>query len=122
MDFCAIHVFHAMSRVLFNRTMAPLMGKEADKNSELAGVEFLEKYSPILDKQLGSNQYLAGDQITLADMNLLAILDPFELMQFSLEPYKNVTKWRSSLMAQEFYRKCYSNYSEFVRSAMARMK
>jgi len=121
MDFCAIHVFHAMGGVIFNRVFAPMFGAEVDENSLQTGLEFLDKYLPILDKQLGKNIYIAGDEFMVADINLLAILDPFELMQVSLDPYKNITKWRNQLMSENWYQKCYNSYSEFVQSHMVQM-
>jgi len=121
MDFCAIHVFHAMARVVFNRFFYQIVGEQVDENSLQTGLKFLDKYLPILDKQLEKNKYLAGDQFTLADINLLAILDPFELGHLSLEPYKNITKWRNQLMAEDWYKKCYNSYSEFIQSQMAQM-
>jgi len=92
-----------------------------DENSLQTGLKFLDKYLPILDKQLEKYEYLAGGQFTLADINLLAILDPFELGHLSLEPYKNITKWRNQLMTEDWYKKCYNSYSEFIQSQMAQM-
>jgi len=118
-DFASIHVQNGMGRVLFNRVMAPMIGAEKDENSEKAGIEFLERFLPVCDQQLGKNAYLAGENITLADFALLAVLDPHELIQFSLEPYENVVKWRTGLLSQDFYKKCYGSYTEFVQSMMA---
>ncbi len=117
-DFPAIHVAAAMGRVMFNRLIAPILGKEVDQNSIKAGLEFLDKYFPILDKQLAKNKYLTGTNFTIADINLLAILDPCELIQVSLNSYPNLTKWRNGLKAQPFYQKCFKDYGEFVQEIM----
>ncbi len=122
LDFVSIHVFHAMGRVLFNRVFAPMMGAEADENSAKCGIEFLEKYLPRIDKQFGENKYLADDDLSIADLNLLAVLDPFELMKFDLSPYANIITWRKQLQQEDFYQKCYPNYAEFVQTAMAQMQ
>jgi len=123
LDFVSVHVFHAMSRVLFNRAFAPMMGEKVDEESILVGLKFIDKYLPVLDKQLEKNKYLAGDELTLADINLLAVLDTFPLMQVSLDAYNNVTKWQKQLQAQEWYRKCFdgSIYAQFVQNAMQQM-
>lgn len=117
-DFPAIHIFHAMARVFFNRCLAPMMGREVDEGSIKAGLEFLERFLPVCEKQLGKNKFLTGGDFTLADINLLAILDPFELMQVSLEPYPNISKWRNDLKSQAFYQKCYRDYGQFVQEMM----
>jgi len=123
LDFVAIHVFHAMARVMFNRVFAPMVGEKVDEESIQVGLKFLDKYLPILDKQLGENKYLAGSEFTLADINLLVLIDSFELMQISLGPYKNVTKWQSQLHSEDWYRKGFNGntYSEYVQKAMQQM-
>jgi len=119
MDYGAIHIANAIGRVLFNRVMAPMMNAPVDESSINTGLEWLGKYLPICDKQLGENKYITGDSLTLADINLLAILDPAELAQIDLSPYSNVVKWRTNLKAQDFYQKCYKDYTQFVQEMMS---
>lgn len=121
MDFCAIHVFHAMSRVLFNKVMAPMIGRERDEASLQTGLQFIQKYLPILDKRLSESQHIGSEDLSIADFNLLSILDPFELMKVDLSPFANVVNWRNRLMSEDWYQKCYSSYSEFVRQQMVQM-
>jgi len=115
MDYVAIHVAHALGRVLFNRVFAPMTGQKADQESIRVGLEFLDKYFPILEKQLSQNPYLAGREFSLADINLLAVLDPCEMAQISLDKYSSITQWRKNLKSQPFYQKCYKDYSQFVQ-------
>ncbi len=119
MDFASIHIGNGITRVMFNRLMAPMMGKEVDENSLQAGLEFLAKYLPVCDKQLAKNKYLAGANFTLTDINLLAVIDPCELIQVPLTSYPNLTKWRNNLKAQAFYQKCYKDYGQFVQEMMS---
>ena len=119
MDYVAIHVAAAISRVLFNRVMAPMIGAKVDEGSIQVGLEFLEKYFPILENQLSQNTYLAGKEFSLADINLLAVLDPAEISQISLQKYPQITKWRNGLKSQAFYQKCYKDYTQFVQEAMS---
>ena len=118
MDYVAIHVAHALGRVLFNRVFAPMTGQEADQESIRVGLEFLDKYLPILEKQLSQNPYLAGKEFSLADINLLSVLDPCELAQISIDRYPSLKKWRAALKSRPFYQKCYSDYTQFVQDAM----
>ncbi len=118
-DYVAIHVGQAVNRVMFNRVMAPIIGEKVDQESLRVGLSFLDKYFPILEKQLSKNKFLAGKDFTLADINLLAVLDPCELIQVSLDRYPCITKWRNALKAQSFYQKCYKDYAQFVHEQMA---
>jgi glutathione S-transferase len=118
MDYGAIHIANAMGRVLFNRILAPMIGKEVDENSLKTGLEFLAQYLPICDRQLAKNKYLAGDKLSLADINLLAIVDPAEMAQIDLSPFPNVVKWRNDLKAQDFYQKCYKDFGQYVQEMM----
>jgi len=118
-DYAAIHIASAMGRITFNRVFAPMMGRDVDEASIAAGVEFLDRYLPVVDEQLGKGEYLTGSNITIADFNLLAVLDPSELSKVSLDAYPNLTKWRKKLIAQDFYQKCYADYTEYVQNFMS---
>jgi len=119
LDYGAIHISNAMGRVMFNRILAPMIGAEVDEKSLKAGVDFLGLYLPICDKQLSKNKYLAGDKLTVADINLLAILDPSEVGKIDLSHYTNVVKWRNGLKAQPFYQKCYKDFGLWLQEAMS---
>ena len=120
MDYVAIHVAQALGRVLFNRVFAPMTGQKVDQESIKVGLEFLDKYFPVLEKQLSQNPYLAGKEFSLADINLLAILDPCELAQIdSINKFPSLKKWRAGLKSQPFYQKCYKDYTQFVQEAMS---
>jgi glutathione S-transferase len=118
-DYVGIHVFQAMGRILYNRVFAPTFGQKVDEESLRVGLEFLGKYFPIIEKQLSQNPYLAGKEFSLADINLLATLDPCEVAQISLEGYPSIKKWRAALKSQPFYQKCYKDYTEFAQEALA---
>lgn len=119
MDYVAIHVMQAVGRVLFNRVMAPILNQKVDESSLQTGLEFLEKYFPIIEKQLSQNTYLAGGEFTLADINLLAVLDPCEACQISIQKYPHIIKWRNGLKSQPFYQKCYKDFTQYVQEIMS---
>lgn len=111
-DFCNIHVQTAFNRVFFNRVIAPQVGAEVDENSLNFGLRILDRYFPVLDKQLGQSQYLAGNELTLADLNLLSILDPAEVGGLDISQYQNLNRWFNDLKQEEFYTKCHNDYKE----------
>ena len=119
MDYTSIHVGAAFGRVLFNRVFAPMTGQTADQESLRVGLEFLDKYFPVIEKQLSQNPYIAGKDMSVADISLLATTDPCELAQISLDKYPSIKKWRAALKSQAFYQKCYTDYSQFVKESMS---
>ncbi len=119
LDYGSIHVGHAMGRVFFNRVLAPVFNQKADPESLKVGLDFLAKYFPVLEKQLSQNPYLAGKELSIADINLISVLDPSELCQISYDQYPSLKKWRDGLKAQAFYQKCYKDYGQFVQEMMS---
>ena len=111
-EFGSHHVGQAMSKVVFNRLFAPMRKVPVDEQSLKDGLGFLDRFLPIIDNQLAKNKFLAGNQLSLADINLLAILDPVEVAKIDLSKYKNIVKWRSGLKKEEFYTRCYASYEE----------
>ena len=122
MDYISIHVGAAFGRILFNRVFAPMTGQKADQESLRVGLEFLDKYFPVLEKQLSLNSYIAGKEMSIADISLLATIDPCELAQISIDQYPAIKKWRTALKSQAFYQKCYKDYSQFVQESMSAAK
>ena len=121
-DFGSMHVGMALSKVVYNRLFAPRRGLPADENSVKEGLGFLDRFLPVVDEQLGKSKYLAGSQMTLADINLLALLDPAELANVDLSKYKYLTAWRDNLRKQDFYTKCYKEYGEMLKQPAAKSK
>ncbi|MEE9423346.1 MAG: glutathione S-transferase family protein [Methylococcales bacterium] len=114
-DYSVTHIAMAMQKVLFNKVIYKFMDKEQDKRSLEEGQEFLQRFLPIIDTQLNTMNYLAGNSISLADMILLAWLDPAEISELDLSPYPQICKWRNQLKQEAFYTKCYSNYQDLFQ-------
>ena len=114
-DFANLHIMVNVSKVTYNRLFAPRMGFPASPESIADGEKFLGQYLPFIDKQLAQHKYLAGAQITLADMTLLAALDPAELSGIDLAPYANINTWRNHLKSQDFYTQCHKEYGESLK-------
>lgn len=111
-DFASQHVHNGISRVLWNKIMAPKFGFDVDESSMKCGYEFLEKYLPVVDAQLGRTKYVAGDEITIADYILLAHVDPLEAIEVDVNKYPNLARWREGLRTQDFYQKVHKFYGE----------
>jgi len=120
LDFGSMHVNLAVSKVVYNRIFAPMRKAEVDERSIKEGLEFLSRFLPIVDSQLSKNKYLTGGQITLADFNMLASLDPVEAAAIDIALYKNIGRWRSELKKQTFYTQCHKEYGEALKQTAPR--
>lgn len=118
MDYVSIHVSAAQGRVTFNRALAPILGMQPDEAAIKEALELLGKYLPIIDSQLSKNKYLAGSEFSLADIDLLAVLDPAELSDIDLRSYSNILKWRNQLKFEPFYQNVYKDFTEYVKGAI----
>lgn len=114
-DFTGHHVGLATSKVLYNRVFAPRRNLPVDEMSLKEGLEWLGRFLPTVDAQLGKNKYLTGSKLTIADINLLAILDPAEVGGMDISPYKNIVTWRNDLKKKDFYTKCFKEYGEALK-------
>jgi glutathione S-transferase len=110
MDFTSLHVGAAVTRVVFNRVFAPLLKIDVDERSVQEGLTFLRRFLPVVDQQLAKNVYFVGNNLTLADINLLATLDPAEVAQVDLADYPHISQWRKGLKKMAFYTRCYEEY------------
>ena len=112
-DFISQHLtVGAYVKVIFNKMVAPRIGVEPDQRSIKEGYEFIGKYLSLIEEKLNKTKFLAGDKMTIADISLLAIVDPSEIIDIDLKPYPKLTAWRSSLKAQSFYQKVHKFYGE----------
>jgi len=118
-DFANLHVATALSRVTFNRVLYKVFNAEQDERSLNDGIKFLGQFLPVIEKQLKENKYLAGNEMTLADINLLAALDPAELSSVDLSVYPAISNWRKGLRAQSFYTQCHNSLDEVLQGMLA---
>jgi glutathione S-transferase len=119
-DFVSIHVGGAMGRVVFNRVFAPFAKVPVDERSLDDGIKFLGRFLPVVDQQLSRSKYLAGNQFTLADIALLAAVDPAEVAGIDLSPYGHIVKWRNELRQKDFYTKCHASYDDVLKNMMSK--
>ncbi|MFK7956532.1 MAG: glutathione S-transferase family protein [Lysobacterales bacterium] len=110
MEFSAHHIRTNMAKLLFNRMFAPMMDMPVDEKSIGEGIEFLNQNLPHVDNQLGRTAFIAGEHVTVADMALIAGMEPSEKVSFSLAAYPNITAWRNGIMEQEYYRSVHTHY------------
>ncbi|MCK5082385.1 MAG: glutathione S-transferase family protein [Candidatus Omnitrophica bacterium] len=120
MDFVSIHIAGAMGRVVFNRVFASFARVPVDERSLRDGLKFLNRFLPVVDRQLAKAEYFAGEEFSLADIGLLAMMDPAEVAEVDLASYEYLTKWRNGLHKKDFYTRCHSSYEEALKKLMAK--
>jgi glutathione S-transferase len=111
-------VGNAIGKVLFNRVLAPTFGMPVDEQSMTDGIMFLNKHLPVAEAQIARHGNLAGEDFSLADIMLLATIDPAEVAGIDLTPYPNLVAWRNALKKEAFYTACHTDYQEVVTTLM----
>lgn len=119
--FTSLHVASAMTKVAFNRAFYKLVGLDRNMAELEEGERFLGRFLPIVDVRLGQSRFLASDRMSIADITLLAWLDPAELSEVDLGIYPNLTRWRAGLKAESFYMCCHHDYAEMFRAVTAHL-
>lgn len=112
LDFVNLHVNAALQKIVYNRVFAPRRKVAIDERSLEDGLAFLNRFLPIIEAQLTKSTYLVGATLTLADITLLAGLDPVEVANIDLSSYPHIIEWRKNLRKQDFYTKCYQSYGQ----------
>ena len=76
----------AIGRIFFNKVVAGLVGAEKDEASIKVGEQMLNRDLPIFEAALAPGNYVTGEKMTLADITLLAALEPAEMIGLDLFP------------------------------------
>ncbi len=116
-DFCSCHVGGAADKVIFNKLFAVRIPVAVDHRAKTEGQMFLNRFLPVIDDQLNQHLFLVDNVMSLADINLLAILDPFERAEIRLDRYPHLVAWRNNLRQQRFYTDCHCEYGLDLQEA-----
>jgi glutathione S-transferase len=115
-DYSSLHIGANFIPVVYNRLFAPLRGIPVNEKAITDGLEFLKQYFPIIEKQLAQYKYIVSQEISLADVILLALLEPAEMARIDLSTYPKLNAWRTELKKQSFYTSCYKEYGEMLKA------
>lgn len=113
LDFTGIHIHTAMVKIAFNKLFAKhIPGMEPNEQEIQEGLNFMARFLPVADEQLAKTKFLTGDDMSIADIALLATIDPAEAVELDLSQYPNLAKWRSELKSKDFYTNCHKCYED----------
>jgi len=115
-DYVSFHIGANLMPVVYNRVFAARTGKPVNEKAIADGIEFLKQYFPIIEKQLTKHPYIVSREISLADIILLALLEPAEMARVDLSVYPQLSAWRVELKKQSFYTSCYKEYGEMLKA------
>ncbi len=94
-DYISFHIGANFMPVVYNRVFAPRRGKPVNEKAIADGRRFLKQYFPVIEKQLTQHKYIVSQEISLADIILLALLEPAEMAQIDLSVYPKLSAWRA---------------------------
>ena len=110
MDFVNHHIRTNIGKVHFNRSLAPMFGADVDERSLADGLRFLENNFPAIEQTLSQQPYLCGDAMTLADIALVAALEPIDMSKIDISAYPSLIKWLTTRRSEDFYTNVHSHY------------
>ena len=119
-DYSCFHIGANFIPVVYNRLFAAMRGLPVNEKAITDGLDNLKLYFPVIENQLTKHQYIASQEISLADIILLALLEPAEMAKIDLSAYPKVSAWRTDLKKQKFYTSCYKEYGEMLKATAAR--
>ena len=67
--------------------------KDLDPEKEKKAIEAVK----LLDDSLSNQKYVAGNELTLADLSVLASMTVLEGFNYDISEFKNVTEWNNRL-------------------------
>jgi len=65
---------------------------------------------PVIEQTLLNQPYLCGDNMTLADIALVAALEPSDMSKIDMSEYPALTKWLAERRSEAFYTNVHSHY------------
>lgn len=119
-DFSNFHIMINVSKIVFNRVFAQRFNMPVSQDSLQDGLKFLDQNLPVIENRLNQCRFLAGDSMTIADITLLAALDPAEVAQIDLSKWPKTVALRNYLKSQAFYTQCFKNYGEGLETPVAK--
>ncbi len=109
-DIASKHILPAIGRIFFNKIVADLVGAKKDPDSIVVGENMLARDLPLCEEALIAHAFLVGDKLTLADITLIAALEPAEMIGFDLSVYPALNTWRQTIMERDFYQRVHSHF------------
>lgn len=109
-EFIVHHIRANVGRVQFNRFIAPMIGETSDESSIALGEKFLAANLPHVEIALSGDGHLHGDRLTLADIALVAAMEPQFTAKLDLEAFPVLTAWLETMRKQDWYQSVHTHF------------
>lgn len=100
-DLIGYHVGRWISVYFYEEIVKSIfMGQDPDPAALEEAAGFLADQLPYLDGVLEKNDFLCGDEISIADCIAFAMFMASEYTSFSIDDYPNITRWYNQMKAR----------------------
>ncbi|WP_308367864.1 MULTISPECIES: glutathione S-transferase family protein [unclassified Microbulbifer] len=93
-DLMALHIGRHLTVLVFEEVVRPkALGGNPDGGAVEEATQFLTAQLPVIEKQLSAHPFLAGDDLTIADLIGFSYCHTHELTSASFDDYPAVLAW-----------------------------
>ena len=117
MEFASHHLRANVTKVLFYKVFAKMLGAPSDPKAIEEGMGFVAQQLPLVDAALDGNDYLVGGKLSLADVAVLAALEPLELIEYDVNGHGALKAWRQKLMGESWYTAIHDHFAAELQAA-----
>ena len=110
MDFIVNHVRSNVGKVQFNRVIAKMFGREGSVAAAEEGIAGLMQNLPFVEAQLEKGSFLCGNEMSLADIVLVASLEPVEMAKIDISGFPAVQAFLTSAREEAFYTNVHTHF------------
>jgi len=90
----------ACTPLIFEKFVKPVLMQGVSDESEIArGLAAFRVHAPILDAQLARTRFACGDDLTIADFSLGAVLNLSAVAGIPVSDYSNIARWHRDLVS-----------------------
>lgn len=103
-DFVTSHLGRWLQTVFFEERVGPaFFGAQTNQEAIEEATKFLAEQLPVLESQLQMHEFIAGAQITIADIVAAAFFETIEYSSVDLSAYPAVAAWADKMFARASY-------------------
>ncbi len=102
MDFFSCHLGHWFTKMFFEAVIRPKFKLgDPDEVGVAEANKFANQQLKIIDGLLQDSDWLANDELSIADLFAFAYIEQHRAIEFSLDAYPNVKQWFESIDGRE---------------------
>lgn len=105
MEFTQLHVNRWVGALSWHMNLAPKLGHPVDERAIAEARTNLPAMLERLDKQVAGRKFLAGANLTLADINTIPFMAQAQAIQLSLADFPSLSAWLNHMVERPAWRK-----------------